>query len=64
VINLRIDTPETRALGAELHVCELQLLLQPIAALLVQICFVCCILFSGFALQSRIQIIIENIPQF
>ena len=37
VINLRLDTAETQALGAELHVCELQLLLQPLAALLVHL---------------------------
>ncbi len=27
-VNLRIDTEETRAMGAETHVCELQLLLR------------------------------------
>ena len=32
-LNLRLSTPETRRLGCELHVCELQLLLRPFAVL-------------------------------
>jgi hypothetical protein len=32
-LNLRLSTPETRRLGCELHVCELQLLLRPFALL-------------------------------
>ena len=36
VINLRIDTEETRRLGVDAHVCELQLILRPFAELLVR----------------------------
>ncbi len=32
-INLRLDTAETRALGVEIHVCEVQLLLVHMAAI-------------------------------
>ena len=32
-VNLRVDTPETRALGIESHVCEVQLLIICMAAI-------------------------------
>ena len=37
VINLRIDTAETRELGIEYHVCELQLTLRDFAELIVRL---------------------------
>jgi hypothetical protein len=37
-VNLRICTPSTRALGAAVHVCELQLILRPFAELKVLCC--------------------------
>ena len=36
LVNLRFDNPDTRRLGLEGHVCELQLLLQQFAEL--QVC--------------------------
>jgi hypothetical protein len=32
-VNLRVDTPETRALGIETHICEVQLLLLHMAVI-------------------------------
>jgi hypothetical protein len=37
-VNLRVVTPETRALGVDAHVCELQLLLRRFAELKVRSC--------------------------
>ncbi len=36
-VNLRLDTAETRALGVEIHVCEVQLLLLQMAAIKVRL---------------------------
>ena len=36
-VNLRLDTAETRALGVEIHVCEVQLLLLHMAAIKVSL---------------------------
>ena len=36
-MNLRVVTPEAKVLGADLHVCEVQLLLRPFAELKVSI---------------------------
>ncbi len=36
VVNLMLDTEETREAGLDTHICELQLVLQPLAQLLVR----------------------------
>jgi hypothetical protein len=53
-VNLRIVTAETRALGIEMHVCEVQLLLLPMAAIKVSHIVVFFFLYSsGLLLEIR-----------